>query len=188
MDQDIYALVAKYGFKTLHLRLLEIMRSEYEYLQTQFQTVPPVVVKEVVINNEEPSRTKKQRKRKAKVPVATNPVTVTEEVLISSENNEIKDVIVSEKTNNFRDPKEMKEYQKSAVEAKRKENEMAGLDPSHFLTKDNLKQWIEVEGHTYAWVAREKSGCHESQVAATAKMMGIKSRISKKLGRTMTGN
>jgi hypothetical protein len=185
MDQDIYALVAKYGFKTLHVRLLEIMRSEYEYLQTQFQTAPAVVVKEVVINNEEHSTTKKQRKRKAKAPVATNPVTVTEDVIISSENNEIKDVIVSEKTNNFRDPKDMKEYQKNAVEAKRKENEMAGLDPSHFL---NLKQWIEVEGHTYAWVAREKSGCHESQVAATAKMMGIKSRISKKLGRTMTGN
>jgi len=188
MDQDIYALVAKYGFKTLHVRLLEIMRSEYQYLQTQFQTAPPVVVKEVVINNEESSTSKKQRKRKAKAPLATNPVTVMEDIIISSENNEIKDVIVSEKTNNFRDPKVMKEYQKSAVEAKRKENEMAGLDPSHFLTKDNLKQWIELEGHTYAWVAREKSGCHESQVAATAKMMGVKSRISKKLGRTMTGN
>jgi hypothetical protein len=186
MDQDIYALVAKYGFKTLHLRLLEIMRCEYEYLQTQFQTVPPLVVKEVVINDQESSTSKKQRKRRAKAPVATNPI--TEEIIISSENNEIKDVIVSEKTNNFRDPKEMKEYQKSAVEARRKENEVAGLEPSHFLTKDNLKQWIEIEGHTYAWVAREKSGCHETQVAATAKMMGIKSRISRKIGRTMTGN
>lgn len=186
MDQDIYALVAKYGFKTLHLRLLEIMRAEYEYLQTQFHTETPLPLKDILINKEE--STKKVRKIRAKAPVATNPITVTEDVIISPQDNEIKDVIVSEKTNNFRDPKEMKEYQKNAVEAKRKENEMAGLEPSHFLTKDNLKQWIEIEGHTYAWVAREKSGCHESQVAATAKMMGVKSRISKKLGRTMTGN
>ena len=186
MDQDIYALVAKYGFKTLHVRLLEIMRAEYEYLQTQFQTETPLPVKDILINKEE--STKKIKKLRVKSPVATNPITITEDVVISSENNEIKDVIVSEKSNNFRDPKEMKEYQKNAVEAKRKENEVAGLEPSHFLTKENLKQWIEVEGHTYAWVAREKSGCHETQVAATAKMMGIKSRISKKLGRTMTGN
>lgn len=188
MDQDIYALVAKYGFKTLHVRLLEIMRSEYEYLQTQFQTETPLPVKDILINKEESTKNKKVRKIRAKAPVATNPITVTEDVIISSDNNEIKDVIVSEKTNNFRDPKEMKEYQKSAVEARRKENEVAGLEPSHFLTKENLKQWIEVEGHTYAWVAREKSGCHETQVAATAKMMGINSRISKKIGRTMTGN
>ena len=37
MDADIYALVAKYGFKNLHLRLEEIMRDEYAYFQTKFQ-------------------------------------------------------------------------------------------------------------------------------------------------------
>jgi hypothetical protein len=84
--------------------------------------------------------------------------------------------------------REMKEYQRSAVEAKRKENEQAGLQPSHFLTKENLTKWIEEEGQTYAWVAREKAGCPETQVSATAQMMGIKSRISKKIGRAMTGN
>ena len=81
----------------------------------------------------------------------------------------------------------MKEFQKNAVEAKKKENEAAGLSPSDFLTKENLKQWIEDEGRTYAWVAREKAGCPETQVAATAQMMGLKSRISKKIGRVMTG-
>jgi hypothetical protein len=50
-----------------------------------------------------------------------------------------------------------------------------------------LKQWVEVEGRTYAWVAREKAGCAETQVAATAQMMGIKSTISKKRGIIMAG-
>jgi hypothetical protein len=112
----------------------------------------------------------------------------TEEVRLDLENVEMKDIIVNVSESKFRDPKEMKEFQKSAVEAKRKENEAAGFDPSHFLTKDNLTQWIENEGHTYAWVAREKAGCPETQVSATAQMMGIKSKISRKLGRTMTGN
>ena len=86
----------------------------------------------------------------------------------------------------FRDPKEIKAYQKEQEEKKRLENEAQGLDPSKVLTKDNLKQWIEVEGHTYAWVAREKAGCSDTQVSATAQMLGIKSKISKKRGIMMS--
>jgi len=178
MDTDIYALVAKYGFKNLHMRLEEIMRDEYAYFQTKFQDTI-TSLKQVV---QEP---KKKPSKKVKKPV-NEFVELKEEVNLG----EVKDIIVTlnEKTNNFRDPKEMKEFQKNAVEAKRKENEAAGLQPSHFLTKENLKQWIEDEGRTYAWVAREKAGCPETQVAAQAQMMGLKSKISKKMGRTMTGN
>ena len=193
MDTDIYALVAKYGFKNLHVRLEEIMREEYAYFQTKFQIPEPIVVKEVF--QEEPVVEKKQRKTKVKKISIAQPVNTvehkeeTQDVQLSLENTELKDVIVTvtEKVNHFRDPKEMKEFQKNAVEAKRKENEAAGLSPSHFLTKENLRQWIEEDGKTYAWVAREKAGCPETQVAAQAQMMGLKSRISKKLGRVMTG-
>ena len=190
MDADIYALVAKYGFKHLHIRLEEIMRDEYTYFQTKFQTPVQntVIVKELV---QEPVQ-KKQRKTKVKkvIAVPVEKEEQSEDVHLSLENTELKDVIVTvtEKANHFRDPKEMKEFQKNAVEAKRKENDAAGLTPSDFLTKENLRQWIEEEGKTYAWVAREKAGCPETQVAAQAQMMGLKSRISKKLGRVMTGH
>jgi len=193
MDTDIYALVAKYGFKNLHVRLEEIMREEYAYFQTKFQIPDPIVIKEVL--QDEAVVEKKQRKTKVKKHSIAEPVNTvehkeeTQDVQLSLENTELKDVIVTvtEKVNHFRDPKEMKEFQKNAVEAKRKENEAAGLSPSHFLTKENLRQWIEEDGKTYAWVAREKAGCPETQVAAQAQMMGLKSRISKKLGRVMTG-
>jgi hypothetical protein len=188
MDTDIYALVAKYGFKNLHVRLEEIMREEYAYFQTKFQIPVPIVIKELV---QEAPVEKKQRKTKVKkaLPVPVETEEQSEDVQLSLENTELKDIIVTvtEKVNHFRDPKEMKEFQKNAVEAKRKENEAAGLTPSHFLTKENLRQWIEEEGKTYAWVAREKAGCPETQVAAQAQMMGLKSRISKKVGRVMTG-
>lgn len=185
MDADIYSLVAKYGFKNLHIRLEEIMRDEYAYFQTKFQL--PVPVQNTIVVSEVPE--KKQRKTKVKKAVPVETEEQSEDVQLSQENAELKDVIVTvtEKANHFRDPKEMKEFQKNAVEAKRKENEAAGLSPSDFLTKENLRQWIEEEGKTYAWVAREKAGCPETQVAAQAQMMGLKSRISKKLGRVMTG-
>ena len=182
MDTDIYALVAKYGFKSLHVRLEEIMRDEYAYFQTKFQTKVPEV-KQVIQD------VKVQKKKKTKVKESVKQEQ-SEDVSLSLTDVELKDVIVTltEKTNNFRDPKEMKEYQKNAVSKKHEENVAAGIEVSDILTKENLKQWIEDEGHTYAWVAREKSGCPETQVAATAQMMGIKSRISKKIGRAMTGN
>jgi peroxiredoxin len=186
MDADIYSLVAKYGFKNLHIRLEEIMRDEYSYFQTKFQA-PLVVPNTIVVKEVIPE--KKQRKTKVKKPVPVEQLEHSEDVQLSLDNTELKDVIVTvtEKANHFRDPKEMKEFQKNAVEAKRKENEAAGLSPSDFLTKENLRLWIEEEGKTYAWVAREKAGCPETQVAAQAQMMGLKSRISKKLGRVMTG-
>ena len=183
MDQDIYTLVAKYGFKNLHMRLIEIMRDEYSYLQTQFQAP---LVKEIA-QVAQPIL-KKVRKTRVKSPVATSELKTPEEVQLDLENTEVRDVIVTVPENKYRDPKEMKEYQRAAVEAKRKENEAAGLEPSYFLTKENLKQWIEIEGKTYAWVAREKAGCPETQVAAQSQMMGIKSRISKTKGRIMSGN
>jgi hypothetical protein len=62
MDADIYALVAKYGFKNLHIRLEEIMRDEYAYFQTKFQA--PLVVPNTIIVSE--VQEKKQRKTKVK--------------------------------------------------------------------------------------------------------------------------
>jgi hypothetical protein len=192
MDTDIYALVAKYGYKNLHVRLEELMREEHAYFCLKFQATPVPLNRSVLplqekLVQEIPLPKKKERKLRVKKPVQTSEVQ-SEDVQLSLENVEMKDVIVTVSEKTFRDPKEMKEFQKAAVEAKQKENEAAGLQPSHFLTKENLKQWIEDEGQTYAWVAREKAGCPENQVSATAKMMGIKSRISKKLGRIITGN
>lgn len=192
MDADIYNLVAKYGFKNLHMRLEELMREEYAYFQTKFHVEPPIVpiapVVPIVVKQVQ-GKQKKQRKPYTKrATLEQNEVSEVPEVSEINEEQEVetKEVVVTEKA--FRDPKEMKEFQKAAVEAKRKENEAAGFQPSDFLTKDNLKQWIEVEGQTYSWVAREKAGCPDTQVSATAQMMGIKSRISKKMGRTMTRN
>ena len=191
MDTDIYALVAKYGFKNLHVRLEELMRDESTYFCLKFQQPIPSIQalsdSQVKVVQEIPLPKKKEKKVRVKKPVQTSELQA-EDVQLSLENVEVKDVIVTVSDKIFRDPKEMKEFQKAAVEARRKENEAAGFQPSHFLTKENLKQWIEDEGQTYAWVAREKAGCPETQVSATAQMMGIKSRISKKMGRTMTGN
>ena len=188
MDADIYALVGKYGFKSIHSRLVEIMRQEYNFLRTQFESVP--IVPEVVAPVKQPdNNSKKPRKQKSKkVPEAVKPTVPIDTVLLSpADATEIKDVIVNLNEKGFRDPKEVKEFQKIAEEAKRKENDAAGIQIFQILTKENLKKWVEDEGRTYAWVAREKAGCADTQVAATAQMMGIKSKITKKRGMIING-
>ena len=203
-DSDIYSLVSKYGFSRLHSRLLQIMRIEYDYMRQQFEEVKDSVIDKVekaelkTIQVSEPTipeavepQVKKTRKPRTKKLKVTADTTEQIEVVRSEEVANLilpLDIVEStEKPSAFRDPKEMKEYQKKSEEERRKENEAAGIQLSDILTKENLKLWIEDEGRTYAWVAREKAGCADTQVAATAQMMGIKSKISMKRRKIMSG-
>jgi hypothetical protein len=188
MDADIYALAGKYGFKGVHTRLVEIMRQEYEFMSTMFEKAHMSKPEAIPEPKPEPVKKTPRKKGLKPMPVAQNEIvnlSVSEEGTV-----EVKDVIVTlaEKSDKgFRDPKEMREFQRAGEEAKRKENEAAGIQLLQVLTKENLKKWIEDEGNTYAWVAREKAGCPDTQVAATAQMMGIKSKISKKRGMIIRG-
>ena len=208
IESEIRKLVSSYGYQYVNDTLQSMMKNEYIYLSKLFQTTAtPVIVAPTIttIVSQPIAEVKKQKKvKKVKVvdqpkvaePKVTEPK-VTEPKVAEPKveeptntlvlNEEIKEVVVTNTTPTYRDPKEMKEFQKTEEEKKRKENEEAGLELSQVLTKENLKQWIEIEGHTYAWVAREKAGCKESQIAATAQMMGIKSRITKKKALIMAG-
>ena len=192
MDTDIYALVGKYGFKTVHCRLVEIMRQEYDFLHGHFESIlissKPALITDIPVK-QEAIVTKKSRKQNIKkMPEVVKATIPIDTVLLSPPyTTEVKDVIVTLNEKGFRDPKEVKEFQKTAEEAKRKENDIAGIQIFQILTKENLKKWVEDEGRTYAWVAREKAGCADTQVAATAQMMGIKSKITKKRGMIING-
>lgn len=188
MDQDIYALVGKYGFKSLHSRLTEIMKSEYEYLKGQFPVATAIQMPVPTNLHVTPQLEKPSVKRKYTKKSQVQPQAPVEEAVTVSESPEIKDIlVVSPVQNGYRDPKEIKAFQKAGEDERQKLNQAAGVQLSQILTKENLKQWIEVEGHTYAWVAREKAGCPDTQVAATAQMMGIKSTFSKKRAIMMRG-
>jgi hypothetical protein len=193
IESEIRKLVSSYGYQYVNDTLQSMMKNEYTYLSKLFQTTaPPIIVAPTVTTLvSQPTVAIKKQKKVKKVKVIDHPkVTepkVTEPTNTLVLNEEIKEVVVTNTTPAYRDPKEMKEFQKTEEEKKRKENEGLGIELSQILTKENLKQWIEIEGHTYAWVAREKAGCKESQIAATAQMMGIKSRITKKKALIMAG-
>ena len=203
IESEIRKLVSSYGYQYVNDTLQSMMKNEYIYLSKLFQTTATpvsVVPTPTALVAQSTVKVKKQKKvKKVKVvdqpkvaePKVTEPKVAKPKVDEPTNtlvlNEEIKEVVVKNTTPTYRDPKEMKEFQKTEEEKKRNETEEAGIELSQVLTKENLKQWIEIEGHTYAWVAREKAGCKESQIAATAQMMGIKSRITKKKALIMAG-
>ena len=92
---------------------------------------------------------------------------VVEDVVIVEENAVVKE------EKKFKDPKEMKAWQKEMEEKKRVENEAKGIQPKTLLTKENLQKWHVEDGKTFSFIAREYVGCKDSEVSSAAKLFGI---------------
>ena len=200
LQQELRALVANHGFEKVHTTLHEMMRHEYAFLTRIFKidaapvTAPVTAAVEAPsapqdTENLTPAKVKNMKvtvKKSATEPApepALEPVpepTPAQNVVETPQTVE-----PSTEESKFRNPLEMKEFQRLAVEKKHAELEAQGISGKELLTKENLKKWIEEEGNTYAWVAREKVGCPEADVSALAKSYGITSKISKKRGMTI---
>ena len=155
LKDDLSMLIATYGIRDIHMALMSRMETDYHYLkkimEKEEKKVKPVEVKEEVVE------TKKQ----------VNPVEVKEEK--HKETNEE----VEEKEKKYRDPKEMKTWQKEQEEKKRKENETKGIKPKDLLTKENLQKWYGEEGRTFSYISREYIGCKDTEVSAAVKLYNI---------------
>jgi hypothetical protein len=202
LDDDLYSMIGYYGFKKIHKRLIEIMKEEYTYLHSQFQVQAQVVIpstphveqpkaEQPHVEQENKRKVRKQRvKKDVKKVEDVNESNLPDNTIQSYQPDpEIKEVVLvpPQDKSGYRDPKEWKEYQKKAEELKHRENESLGIQVHTILTRENLKKWVEEEGQSYAWVAREKAGCPDTQVAATAQMMGIRSKVTKKRGMILSG-
>jgi hypothetical protein len=212
LQQELRALVAANGFEMVHTTLHEMMRQDYEFLSKIFKTVVPATVPtpvpapvpvpvaaptpvpttvhtplEVVqAMNPPPKKMVKITVRKAaEEPISSPPAAPmppTPAVISQPEVNTLEAPVEKGK---FRSPAEVKRYQKEAEAKKRTELDAKGITVASLMTRDNLKKWIEDEGHTFAWVAREMIGCSDTLVSSMAKNYGIQSNISKKRGIVM---
>jgi hypothetical protein len=149
MEDDLSTLIGAYGITAIHKALMNRMKDEYSYLKKIFE------------EKEKPVKEEKEKPVKEENPVV--PVITVTEVATTA----------VEEITKFRDPKEIKEWQRSQEELKKKENESKGIKKETLLTKENLKKWIEEEGRTFSYISREYVGCKDSEVSAAAKLFGI---------------
>ena len=150
MEDDLSTLIGAYGITAIHKALMNRMKDEYSYLKKIFEEKEKPVKEEKHVKEEKPVKEEKEKPIVAEVVAPA-----TEEV------------------SKFRDPKEMKEWQRAEEEKKKKENESKGIKKETLLTKENLKKWIEEEGRTFCYISREYVGCKDSEVSAAAKLFGI---------------
>ncbi len=78
------------------------------------------------------------------------------------------------------DPALRKQHQQEAEKKKRAELDAQGISAESLLTEANLRKWVEDEGRTYSYIARNYVGCPDTLVSSVAKKFGLKSKISKR--------
>ena len=195
MIQELRALIATHGYEKVHAGLQECMRQDYEFLTRMFVPVQVQVQPQVQPQPQVLAPQTQVQPQPQVLAPQTQPQVEPEPLTAAKVKNmkvTVKKAIVEAPTqaepvqeqepSKFRSPAEVKEFQRQAVEKKHLELEAQGISSSSILTKENLMKWIDEEGNTYAWVAREKAGCSEEEVSTIAKSFGILSRASKKRG------
>ena len=162
LETELSSMIGRYGTESVHKALVNRMRREYSYLKIQFEDKKreePVKKSIEVIKNEEVVKNE----------VVENVVENEGEKIVEVKQENKK----SQKSQNFRNPKEVKEWQRVQEDKKLEENRKKGVLKKEVLTKENLKKWIEEEGHTFSYIAREFVGCRDTEVSAAAKLFGI---------------
>lgn len=159
LQTELLSMIGRYGVESVHKALMNRMKDEYSYLKNCFEEKKKDVVKKSVevVKNEEV--------------VKSNEVVVVD--VVENEGEKIVEVKQDKKSQNFRNSKEVKEWQKVQEEKKFEENRAKGVVKKDLLTKENLKKWIEEEGRTFSYIAREYIGCRDTEVSAAAKLWGV---------------
>ena len=154
----------------MYRELMVMMKNEYDELHTLFASkvkpVQPVAVQPVAAQPVESLRVAVTLADQTEV--TTQPTT--------QEAQQTKVIIVGKES----DSKKMKLWQKEQEHKKLAELQAAGVVPETLLTVENVRQWVEKEAKTYAYVAREYLGMPEAKVAEFGKKNGILSQMSKK--------
>jgi hypothetical protein len=181
LETELSSMIGRYGTESVHKALVNRMRREYSYLKIQFEDKKreepvkksiEVIKNEEVVKNEVVENVVENEGEKIVEVKQENKKSEKSEKSEKSQKSQ-----KSQKSEKFRNPKEVKEWQRVQEDKKLEENRKKGVLKKEVLTKENLKKWIEEEGHTFSYIAREFVGCRDTEVSAAAKLFGISKKI-----------
>ena len=171
LTQCLKDLAAGHSYMAVHTELLRLMKDEYSALKSFFDVEAPKKKRTPVVAEVE-----------APAPVAVV-APVQEKLLANTKIRIIKKAASSDGASPKEphpstapveqkprmDSKELKAWQKEQEAKKLAELTAAGTNPESLLTPESIKRWVEDEGRTFAYVAREYVGLPEATVADYAK-------------------
>jgi len=177
LQESLKEIRSKHTYMEMYRELMVMMKNEYDELHTLFGskvksvTVQPVTVQPVAV---QPVAAQPVESLRVAVTLADQTEVTTQPT--TQEAQQTKVIIVGKES----DSKKMKLWQKEQEQKKLAELQAAGVVPETLLTVENVRQWVEKEAKTYAYVAREYLGMPEAKVAEFGKKNGILSQMSKK--------
>jgi hypothetical protein len=196
LEFTLKQLVSVYGYSTVHTKLDEMMKKDYEDLRRIFEKQP------VERQSETKAKPKiEQKQEKEPVDEERNLMSMRDKKIKILKKDTILEVPVPQasvpqasvpqasvpESLSTAAAKEAKQHQKELEAKKRLELEASGIVPESLLTEENLRRWILTEKRTFAYIARTYVGCPEAQVATVAKSFQIESEISKKRAEIIRG-
>jgi len=178
-------LAAKHSYMKVHTELLSLMKEEYAALKGFFEVDSPRKKRSTVASGkidvapselQPPVTTSVEEEIPAKV-LANTKIRIIKKA--ASPDASFQEGPKPQQQKVLMDSKELKAWQKEQEAKKLAELTAAGTNPESLLTPESIKRWVEDEGRTFAYVAREYVGLPEATVADFAKAHGVKSKISK---------
>ena len=172
-------MAAKHSYMKVHTELLALMKEEYKTLKAFFEPETP---KKKATPAPSPAPGPGPGPAPAPTPsvaAQTQQEELSTKVLANTKIRIIKDSGAPEPVSTKMTSKDLKAWQKEQEGKKLAELTAAGITPESLLTAESIKRWIEEEGRTFAYVAREHVGLPEDKVAEFAKKHDVKSKISK---------
>ena len=200
LKRNLRELISKSSSAQVYKALADIFNEEYSFLHKFF----------VDAKDAKGAKDKKERKEKKDVPVEAAPVNTEEQttaspsapasakpdrirsdakVIVMKKPADPEDLLDTHPPQNdatihtesgFRDPKDIKKWQKEQEDKKAAELRAEGVNPTTLLTEANLRKWIVDEKKTFAAIAREYVGLSDVIISAEAKKYGLQSDTSKR--------
>lgn len=202
MEDDIRALLLKYGIVEVHEALKSICQRMYWELgqiygpTTTIDNVvkvcavipesnsievapspPPEFDEEPIIESESEAESEEETVKEVVLPkrVIKKKKAEQEEVVVVPLNELVKSVEDEDAWTT--EQKRIKDKHRKAIQDKFDELTAKGMDPNALLTRENLQRWLS-DGKTYNTIARDV-GLHESIVSKTAKEFGLESKVNR---------
>ena len=202
MEDDIRALLLKYGIVEVHEALKRVCERMYWELgqiygpTTNIDSVvkvcavipesnsieeapspPPEFDEEPITEPEAEEESEEETVKEVVLPkrVIKKKKAEQEQVVVVPLNELVKSVEDDDTWTT--EQKRIKDKHRKTIQDKFDELSAKGVDPNALLTKENLEGWLK-EGKSYNCIARDV-GLHESVVSKTAKEFGLESKVNR---------
>jgi hypothetical protein len=200
LEYKLRQLALEYSPKQVHDTMMNMFKQDYAFYQTLFcqkeekvveksqqpKQPPPTnthttdnlptrkeAKKVIVVRKQEPVQTLHLKPEEVDNTPTEN--TIDESTLLKvEENTEDKQIVIAAKQRE----KEEETHARLVSE---------GVNPETLLTKENLKDWVEVKKYNFAYIARELVGLTQNQVRFAAKAFNIQSPITERRKRIVGG-